>query len=116
MKAHKVPPELLDDRWAAYVRGWFDRSSAINVSTKIVMARSSTVQPIHAIHAALARAGIENSLTTYTITYTSLRDDGIGWELRISRREALTRWQELIGFSDPDRASKLKQILDSYAS
>lgn len=116
MKTHEVPPELLDDRWAAYVRGWFDRSSGVNVTTRIVMARSLTVQPIHAIHAALTRAGIENTLTTFTVKYADLRNNSVGWELRISRRGALTRWQDAVGFSDPDRASRLKQIIDSYTS
>ena len=87
-----------------FIRGWFDRSSAINQDTRSLFARSSHEQPIRSIYVVLQGLGIECSLS----------ETGDIFELRIGRREALEKWKQLIGFVREDRTAKLDSIIASY--
>ena len=87
-----------------YIRGWFDRSCAINVGTRSLFVRSKRDQPLRNIAVALEGKGVSNSFV--------LRNDQ--WELRIGTREALEAFRSEIGFGCPSKSEKLDTILNSY--
>lgn len=84
-----------------YIRGWFDRSSSINLSTKSLIARSKQEWPTRAIFAKLRELGIDCKLNKYAGQY----------ELRVGRKEALQLWRKKIGFICKDKANRLDMIL-----
>ena len=84
-----------------YIRGWFDRSSSINIRTSSLSARSYAEWPARAIFGKLLQMGIDCSFTKYDKTY----------EIRIGKKEALKKWNDLIGFIDKEKALRLSELL-----
>jgi hypothetical protein len=87
-----------------YIRGFFDRLCSVDVANRAIVLTTDSVDAGRHVGAAVSMSGINCRIINV----------GDRVKLRISGREALEKWRNLIGFEDKIKAEKLNQILASY--
>jgi hypothetical protein len=88
----------------SYVKGFFDRLCSVDVANRAIVLTIANQNLGRLVGARVRREGISCNIINL--------DDRV--KLRVSGRDSLKRWAELVGFEDQEKTDKLRRILASY--
>jgi hypothetical protein len=89
-----------------YIRGFFDSHCHVDEISRAIVLTTDLVDLARRVAAKLRQERIQCTV--------KVRDGRA--KLRVSTREALERWNALVGFDDGLKREKLERILSSYGS